>query len=1018
MPDYEANLASLQRLGLPDARTNSLTFDASNSDFPVGWRLQRIRAIGQYPSQEGVGSDSQRRSAGLPSERLMGALSGREIPFVLRVSSRSDSEIDFSVGTWTTSPEQSVDMRWDILDTACRVSYSAFNTTEPANLVPGPGWLAGYVLGTPAPDFDQTADGTLPLDRLVSAMGGGDWAFMVMAMPASQRTVSKLRGLLLAELADVATFVHNQNVPDPGAEHFLELGKKTLESITSGISAGMWRVGVYLLGEPVDYFRLAGAWRGTFSGERSVPDSVRVVDDQRALALAKQRGLPNLADASQQGRFRHPLAFQTLMTSGQLAAYCSLPRKEIPGLRVRKVFRLDMEPPEVKRDAHAFGTVVVDPHETDRAGHAKPYLLGPELVKEHVFVAGVTGTGKTNTVFAILKCACAWHVPFLVIEPAKAEYRKLKVADWAQDMEPQFYTLGDENERPLRLNPFEVLGGARKDVGKHIDLLRSVFTASFGLWSPLPEILERCIHEVYEDCGWDPISNTNHRIDDQASVPATAYPTLSDLVSKVEKVIASLQYDKEASDRMRAALVTRLDSLRSGAKGEMLDCQVLTDEAGFCTGATVLELEHMGSDDDKAFVMGLIMIRLAEQLIAEGQSKELKLILVVEEAHRLLGQTGPKASAEQGDPKAKAVESFSNLLAEIRAYGMSIVIADQSPNSLAPSVMRNTNLKIAHRLLATDERHAMGGAMALSDKESEFFATIPNHFAAVFAKGDDRPLMVHVDPAKPEEEPKIERQDTRGRYRLKKSVSKLCQEREMRRRFAVLMLALCEPGWHINAPLREYKAGIAARCPSDVDALAFRTLADQQLCAVVLRERGETLGWQYIGVEQLRQDLDSLLEEIASPSRNANAVTARRAVFMASYSALSVRKFDPYPLCSRVCGKLVDGSGPCRYRAVVGDALRVEPSEAARKLAAVLENLPQVKKEDGETRFDYSVIAQHCLKATEPVVGPNPDNDDASRLALSMCYAQQAMQDMAEYRVTHFVANVLTQLHTEAQEPS
>jgi len=37
-------------------------------------------------------------------------------------------------------------------------------------------------------------------------------------------------------------------------------------------------------------------------------------------------------------------------------------------------------------------------------------------------------------------------------------------------------------------------------------------------------------------------------------------------------------------------------------------------------------------------------------------------------------------------------------------------LADQIPNKLAPKALKNTNLKIMHRIVATDDRDSMGGA--------------------------------------------------------------------------------------------------------------------------------------------------------------------------------------------------------------------------------------------------------------------------------------------------------------------
>jgi DNA helicase HerA-like ATPase len=117
---------------------------------------------------------------------------------------------------------------------------------------------------------------------------------------------------------------------------------------------------------------------------------------------------------------------------------------------------------------------------------------------------------------------------------------------------------------------------------------------------------------------------------------------------------------------------------------------------------TVLELEGMGDNDDKAFVMGLMFIRLVEHRRQVGQLKNLEHLLVIEEAHRLLTNVGERRE-EEGNARGKAVEISANLLAEIRAYGQGVLISDQVPEKLAPDVIKNTNLKITHRTVHIGE---------------------------------------------------------------------------------------------------------------------------------------------------------------------------------------------------------------------------------------------------------------------------------------------------------------------------
>ena len=67
----------------------------------------------------------------------------------------------------------------------------------------------------------------------------------------------------------------------------------------------------------------------------------------------------------------------------------------------------------------------------------------------------------------------------------------------------------------------------------------------------------------------------------------------------------------------------------------------------------------------------------------------LQHLLVIEEAHRLLKNIDTERSSENtGNPKGKALEHFTNMIAEMRSYGQGVIIAEQIPTKLAPDVIK------------------------------------------------------------------------------------------------------------------------------------------------------------------------------------------------------------------------------------------------------------------------------------------------------------------------------------------
>jgi DNA helicase HerA-like ATPase len=414
-------------------------------------------------------------------------------------------------------------------------------------------------------------------------------------------------------------------------------------------------------------------------------------------------------------------------SSGLLAAIARPPAKELPGIRLVTANTFDVT-------AETGGDITLGEILDESLEDAGPFQVSTETLNRHVLVCGATGAGKSQTVRALLEELHRRGLPWLVIEPAKAEYARMAGRlDGGQGV--LVIRPGESDVTPASLNPLEPEAGF--PLQTHIDLVRALFLAAFEAQEPFPQVLSYALTRCYEELGWE-LALSESRL--PGVLPK--YPTLGDLQRTAKEVVEAIGYGRQVTSDVRGFIDVRLGSLRLGTPGRFFEGGHPVDIGELLRRNVVLELEDIGNDQDKAFFIGTVLIRLVEHLRLRHGKREDQLplahVTVVEEAHRLLKHTSP------GTPAAHAVELFAGLLAEIRAYGEGIVVAEQIPSKILPDVIKNTALKIVHRLPAHDDRLAVGATMNLDDRQSEYVVTLPPGQAAVFADGMDRPLLVRM----------------------------------------------------------------------------------------------------------------------------------------------------------------------------------------------------------------------------------------------------------------------------------
>ncbi|MBO6037273.1 MAG: ATP-binding protein, partial [Acetobacter sp.] len=428
------------------------------------------------------------------------------------------------------------------------------------------------------------------------------------------------------------------------------------------------------------------------------------------------------------------------LSAQELSIFAALPQKEVSGLALREEVDFGLNPKTSGDDIPESERLEIGQLVQNGLKTKLPVFFDKRELNKHLFITGVTGSGKTTTCQHILT-EWGWGKnprPFLVIEPAKTEYRILK------DRDVIFFTPGQQDVAPFYLNPFELFPGEK--ITARADMLKATFTASFEMEAAIPQIFETAIYRVYGEKGWDIHTNLwNRKKEDAEDGPFAdgvyAFPTLSDFLKATEEVTNDSGFGDRLKNEYNGSIKARLTSLLVGAKGMMLDTPRSIDFRDLIKRHVVIELEEIKSGEEKALLMGFILINLMQAIKSEHQkNSHFRHITLVEEAHRLLSRYEPGDSMN----KKQGVGVFADMLAEVRKYGESLMIADQIPEKMVPDVLKNTNTKIVHKIFAKDDKEAIGDTMALDDDQKSFLSKLPAGRAIMLTQGWNRAVQVQV----------------------------------------------------------------------------------------------------------------------------------------------------------------------------------------------------------------------------------------------------------------------------------
>lgn len=421
----------------------------------------------------------------------------------------------------------------------------------------------------------------------------------------------------------------------------------------------------------------------------------------------------------------------SLVSGSELAIHMGLPRRSVCGFPVIE---------------HAnFGKEVVSYHGNtpiSALNLGRVFHMGSECTNSvrldknslsmHTFITGSTGSGKSNTVYEILRQLGAVGVKFMIVEPAKGEYKNV----FGRQKDVMVLGTNPHYARMLKINPFKFPPNIH--ILEHIDRLVEIFNVCWPMYAAMPAVLKDALLQSYEVCGWDLVQSRNTYSED-------FFPTFRDLLSELQTVIHNSAYSEEVKSNYIGSLVTRVRSLTNGLNGQIFSAKEI-DNAELFDSNVIIDLSRVGSMETKSLIMGILVMRLSEHRMshAAGMNQPLQHVTVLEEAHNILRRTSSEQNPEASSVSGKSVEMISNAIAEMRTYGEGFIIADQSPSAVDISAIRNTNTKIIMRLPDEADRRMAGKAAALKDEQLDEIAKLPKGVAVVYQNDWVEPVLCKI----------------------------------------------------------------------------------------------------------------------------------------------------------------------------------------------------------------------------------------------------------------------------------
>ena len=536
---------------------------------------------------------------------------------------------------------------------------------------------------------------------------------------------------------------------DKGIENLLEKIERHIKRLKTGSSYGVWEVASYFMAKEKKTAAIAASsYRSLLLGEETGIEkpNFTLFDCNESMTAYIEESLcycehpsfliPIFDDSGKQDHVQ-ALSPTSYINGKELAQLFNLPRKSVNGIMITEMAEFGRN--VLSSNSHKQREIELG--HIYHMGQKEDALvkLNIDSLTSHCFVTGSTGSGKSNTVYKLIEEVNKepFNIPFLVIEPAKGEYRN----EFRKVKNINLFSTNPQIDQMLKLNPFAFCEGIH--ILEHLDRIVEIFNGCWEMYAAMPAILKEAIEEAYVSKGWDLLNSVY--IGDGEPV----FPTFIDVLQELPKIINSSEYSADTKGDYIGALVTRVNSMTNGIYGQIFCDEFEVDNKTLFDENTIVDLSRVGSSETKSLIMGVLILKLTEHRMATANrgNSVLKHLTILEEAHNILKNSKNTQGTAGSNVISKSVEMIVNSIAEMRTYGEGFVIVDQSPTSVDIAAIKNTNTKIIMRLPEDEDCKIAGHSVSLTDQQTDELAKLETGVAVVMQNNWSVPVLSKINEA-------------------------------------------------------------------------------------------------------------------------------------------------------------------------------------------------------------------------------------------------------------------------------